>query len=71
MLAKNRSGPLVNFKLAFNGELSKFVNIAPENYQVPYQSHKAKILDDADVPMEEDDTSPPDDDSIDEVFDDE
>ncbi len=70
ILAKNRSGPLSNFKLAFNGELSKFVNIAPENYEVPYQAKKSKILDDADVPMEEEDTSPPDDGSMDEVFDD-
>ncbi len=68
ILAKNRSGPLTNFKLAFNGELSKFVNIAPEGYGTPYI--KKKILDDDDVPMEEDDNSPPDDGSMDEVFDD-
>lgn len=70
ILAKNRSGPLCNFKLAFNGELSKFVNIAPENYGEPYQPKQAKVIDDADVPMEEDDYSPPDDGSLDEVFDD-
>ncbi len=73
IIAKNRSGPLANFKLAFNGELSKFVNIAPELYGEPYTYQPKKsisTIDDADVPYEEEDTSPPDDGSIDEVFDD-
>ncbi len=56
MISKNRSGECLNFKLKFDGEHSRFVNIVPQNYEVPNNyAGKTVPISDNDVPPESDD----------------
>ena len=58
LLQKNRSGPLCNFKLAFNGELSKFVNITPSQYGEP--TKKRQVVGIEPPPEQDEEFGPPD-----------